>query len=133
MMQRIADTTVGLDRYAWPLVAILSTLEPDFARFDEQSNAYDVRIKTGVYARDGAPNWAQLTMAFKPLGLQKVIAFGRDTYRDEIVVQVWEVHGDGLEEQPSTLHRFAPPDLMRVALFIRDELAQAYAAATTQA
>ena len=126
---RIADTTFGLDRYAWSLLALLSTWEPAFARFNEQAQVYLVRIQTDVHPTAGDQRWGRLTMAVGSLGLRKVIAFGRDAYRDEIVVQSWDLAGPGdLEEQPSKLTRFDPGHLMDAALVIREELTRAYQA-----
>lgn len=123
---RIADTTFGLDRYAWALLALLSTWETDFAHFNEQAKLWDVCIQTDVH-QEGEARWGRLVMPVGSLGLRKVIAFGRDVHRDEIVVQSWQLAPAGdLGDQESKIIRFDPGQLMNAALFIRSELARAY-------
>jgi len=131
MTTRIGDLTFGLDRFAWPLLSILSTLEPDFADFDEGTQMYDVTIQTGVH-RVGDKNWVSLVLfpKLEPSGPRKLIAFGRDSCVDEIVVESWQATESSEidETTPSTLQRFAAKDLMEAVGYIRSELSCAYSA-----
>lgn len=129
MTTRIGDLTFGLDRHAWGMLSILSTLEPDFADFDEGIQMYDVNILTGVH-REGNKNWASLALfpKLEPTGPRKLIAFGRDSCADEIVIESWRTTESAEidETTPSTLRRFASKDLMEAVGFVRNELSCAY-------
>lgn len=134
-MMKIADPTFGLDRYAWTLLALLSTFEPNFAEFNDAAMMYEVRLQTDPH-RGAGKNWAAITMApaMAGTGPRKTIAFGRSAYQDEIVVQSWELmSGTEACETPSTLHRFKPDELVKAAEFVRDELGRAYVEARAQA
>ena len=126
-MTGITDPKFGLDRYAWTLLALLSTFEPDFARFNEQAQMYDVRLQTDV-RRDGDRNWVALTMwpALDAKEDRKVVAFGRDPYKDEIVVESWDWADATADDVASTIHRFSPQELLEAALHVKRELAVAY-------
>ena len=124
----IADPRFGLDQYAWGLLSVLSTREPDFAKFDDEALGYDIRLQTDVY-RSGERNWVMLTMfpTSKGEGPRKVVAFGRDPYVDEIHVEIWSsTHAPQLDDVASAVTRFSPLELMKAAGFIRGELATAY-------
>lgn len=140
-MTRIADPTFGLDRYALPMLSLLSTREPDFADFNEGAQMYDVLVQTHVFAAAGK-RWVALVMFPRLVaeGLRHVVTFGRDPYHDEIVVQSW---GPVLElaagdaPTPSDIppgvkeRRCHPLDIMASVDFIRGELALAYRAMRT--
>jgi hypothetical protein len=125
---KLADPTFGLDSHAWAILAVLSGLEPDFARFREDAQLYDVCIQTNLH-KVGDRCWASLTLFphLTPTGPRKLIAFGRDPHVDEIVVESWAASSSAPDDSTrSSLHRFAPKDLMAAALFVRSELAWAY-------
>jgi hypothetical protein len=125
---RLADPSFGIDRYALSLLAILSTYEPDFAEFLEEARVYDVSLRTDVY-RSGTKNWVSLTLFgfLDGHGPRRVIAFGRDSFVDQIVVEMWDAtETPELDEVSSGMARFDPKDLMRVALHIKELLASAY-------
>lgn len=128
-MSRIGDPTFGLDRYAWPLLSVLSTLEPDFADFDDVAQRYDVAIQTGLH-HAGDRRWVSLELfaRLEPIGPRKRVAFGRDPLVDEIVVESWQPTEIGTVEDmtPSGLRRFAPRDLMEAVAFVRSELSEGY-------
>lgn len=135
-MNRIADFTFGLDRYAWSLLHVLSTLEPDFAVYDEAAQLYDVRLHTHLLFA-GDRRWSAIAIypQLVPRGLRTVVAFGRDTHDDTIVVETWgPLQGFLVGEAPTTedepaqvtRRRFAPAELMQAAEYIRTELARSY-------
>jgi hypothetical protein len=129
-MVRIADPTFGLDRYALPLMTILSMEEPDFAEFLDEAQMYDVTLLTDVY-RTGNRSWISVTMfgALEGRGPRKVIAFGMDPFADAIGVEVFDItEAPELADVPSQMVRFPPRDLMRVAGHIKSLLAEAYKA-----
>jgi hypothetical protein len=137
-MVRISDPTFGLDRYAWPLLNLLSTLEPDFAVFDEGAQMYDVALQTHVYCA-GDKRWGALVLfpRLTPEGLRSVVTFGRCVYQDEIVVESWSpldrFVADGYptpadEHGDARTRRFSPKDIMQAAAFIKAELGSAYEA-----
>jgi hypothetical protein len=127
-MMRIADLSFGVDPYALPLLAILSTAEPDFADFLEEAKLYDVSLRTDVY-RSGTRNWVSITMfgALDGRGPRKVVAFGRDPFVDAIGLEIWDLtEAADLDEVPSQTVSFSPRDLMKVAQHIKGLLANAY-------
>jgi len=121
----VSDPTFGVDRYAWSLLTLLSTYEPDFADFNEASQQYDVRLQTDVYSA-GTRRWVSLTLFRTSTSNEPLltVAFGRDPFVDEIVV---ECAAPGQGNKPSQ-HRFDPSDLMDAASRIRHELGFAYRA-----
>lgn len=137
-MNGIADPTFGLDRYAFPLLSILSTQEPDFAEFDDAAQTYDVRVETHPFFA-GDRRWGALVIFPKlvPTGLRTVVIFGRDPYDDDIVVETWgPLQGFAVGASPTVEDtppqvdrwRFQPLQLMDAAVHIRKELARAYGA-----
>lgn len=125
---RIADPSFGLDRYAVSLLALLSTFEPDFADFLEEAQMYDVNLRTGVYSV-GTRHWVSLTMfaALDGSGPRRVIAFGQDPFVDEIVVELWDAtEAPELDGVRSSMVRFPPRELMRVAQHIKELLGISY-------
>ena len=137
-MTRIADLSFGLDRYALPLLSILSASEPDFAAFDEVAQRYDVRLQTHLLFA-GDRRWAALVLypQLAAGGLRTVVTFGRDTHEDAIVVETWgPLAGFAVGEAPTvedtppqvTRWRVAPEHLMQAAEYIRKELARSYGA-----
>lgn len=136
MTTRIADLTFGLDRYATPLLSILSTHEPDFAEFDESPQMYDVRVQTHALLA-GDRRWAALVIfpQLAPVGIRTVVTFGRDVHDDTVVVETWgPLQGFAVGEAPTvedtppqvTRWRFQPGELMGAAEYIRKELARSY-------
>lgn len=137
-MARLADLSFGLDRYAAPLLSVLSTFEPDFAAFDESAQMYDVRIQTHqLFA--GNRRWAALVLypQLAPGALRTVVLFGRDPGEDGIMVETWNPvmgfrvgEGPTVEDAPAHVsrRRFEPQELVEAAEYIRKELAQAYRA-----
>jgi hypothetical protein len=137
-MTRIGDLSFGLDRYALSLLSVLSTIEPEFAAFDEEAQRYDIRIQTHLLFA-GDRRWAALVIypQLAPAGLRTVVAFGRDTHEDAIVVESWGPlarfavgEAPTVEDAPPLVSgkRFAPGDLMRAAEHIQNELERAYRA-----
>jgi hypothetical protein len=137
-MIRIADLSFGLDRYALPLLSILSASEPDFAAFDEVAQRYDVRLQTHLLFA-GDRRWAALVLypQLAPGGLRTVVTFGRDTHEDTIVVETWGLlasfavgEAPTVEDTPPHVARvrFEPERLMDAAEYIRKELARSYGA-----
>lgn len=135
-MARIADLTFGLDRIALPLLSLLSTMDPDFADFEEGPQMYDVLIQTHTYF-SGDRRWAALVMFpnLAPDGLRYVVTFGRDPYDDVIVVESWgPCQAFEVGESPTASdvpencrgRRFGPTELIPAVSFIRAELAMAY-------
>lgn len=128
-MQRIGDTTFGLDEYAWALLNILSKREPTFAILNDRAQMYEVCIQSGVQTNP-AGNWATLTiyasLALK--GARQVIAFGRNGLTDQINVEVSNIHTHPAEQSWKSTLRFAPLELARAADTIVSELAKGYRA-----
>lgn len=135
-MSRIADPTFGLDRLALPLLSVLSTLEPDFADFDETAQMYDIQVQTHLYAA-GDKRWAALVMypRLEPSGVRTVVTFGRDPNEEAIVVESWgPLPGFAVGGSPTvadaptglTVQRFAASDIMSAAGAVKAELARAY-------
>lgn len=132
MQQNLADHRFGLDRHAWTVLSLLSTMEPDFAEFDEASQMYDVCIQTSVFVK-GSNRWIAVALypQLAPDGLSKVMVVGEDTLTDEIYVEDW--HPSHRDHAPSpadphnfTVHRFRAEELAEAAGFVRTQLASAY-------
>lgn len=137
-MTRLADLSFGLDRYAAPILSVLSTFEPDFAEFDETAQMYDVRIHTHQFFA-GNRRWAALVLypQLAPSALRTVVLFGRDPSEDGIVVETWAPlmgfrvgEGPTVEDAPAQVsrRRFQHSELVEATEYVRRELAQAYRA-----
>lgn len=132
----ISDPTFGLDRYAWGLLNLLSTLEPDFAVFDEEAQMYDVALQTHIYCA-GDKRWGALVLfpRLAPQGIRSVVTFGRCVHQDEIVVESWsprhkfvtgEYPTSSDEQGDARTRRFNPKDIVQAVTFIKAELTFAY-------
>lgn len=132
MHQALADTRFGLDRHAWTLLNLLSTMTPDFADFLEEARMYDVCIQTTVFVK-GSNRWIALVLypQIVPSGPSKVMLLGQDSITDELYVEDWDpsLRDTALTaEDPHTftVRRFPSEDLAAAAQFVKGRLATAY-------
>lgn len=130
----LADPTFGLDRYALTILTLLSKKEPSFAAFNPRAQAYEIAIRTGLYLA-GEKCWVSLTMfpTFQAGGVCKVLVFGRAPISDEIHVESWQptelvTESPRYEDERHSTTRAFEPDILHVAGYIENELAQAYGA-----
>lgn len=132
MHQALADTRFGLDRHAWTLLNLLSTMTPDFAEFLEEARMYDVCIQTTVFVK-GSNRWIALVLypQLVPSGPSKVMLLGQDSITDELYVEDWQPSVRDTAPAPDdphafTVHRFPLDRLPAAAQFVKDRLATAY-------
>ena len=135
-MQKISDTSLGVDTQARTILALLAGHEPTFAEFDGPSRRFDVTIQTRAFYEEGS-GWAALVLypSLHPEGECKIIVFGEDFRSTDIVVQSWkpldlrgrQLGPDLVERECEPVH-FRPADLNQAVNYILQELRDAYKA-----